>query len=195
MLAQLRLLLSLLLFIVSSSTLADGSDEAIMLIAHPDIKDGFFRQSVLVVKTHGKQGSVGIVVNKPSDYRLESLFPNNDAYKGEDKLLFRGGPIAPKMFVYLYNNDSKQRGDALGVSKYFSLTFKAESIREILTNKQQLDKFRVYNGHSGWGAGQLKKEIERGDWLVLPFDERYLMSDQPERLWSRLVKRFSGEWI
>lgn len=184
-----------LLLLSLSNTSADSEPTAQLLIAHPDVETGPFKGAVVLVRPHGLQGSVGVILNRPSRFRLEQIFTHNPAFTGEEKPLYRGGPITPKMFVYLYQRDGIERPDTLPITDGYALTFNAQSITELLTQKPRLAEVRIYNGYSGWGAGQLQREIERGDWLTLPLDERYLLTQQPEQLWSRLMQRFRGEWI
>ncbi|MBM3519143.1 MAG: DUF179 domain-containing protein, partial [Alphaproteobacteria bacterium] len=37
--------------------------------------------------------------------------------------------------------------------------------------------------------GQLERELEREDWLVVPADPALVFGDEPERLWERAVAR------
>lgn len=172
-----------------------GAAGTLLLIANPERHhQGYFRKSVVLVKRHGQSGSVGVILNRPSEHALETLFPENHVFKGSGKQLFRGGPLSPKTLLYLYR-DALPRSDALAVGEDYFLTFKAASIEALLNEKKTLSQVRVFNGHAGWGRGQLQQEISRGDWFVIPLQVDYLLGDHPEALWETLIRRFRGGWV
>jgi putative transcriptional regulator len=50
----------------------------------------------------------------------------------------------------------------------------------------------VFAGYSGWGAGQLEREIEEEAWFVVDADPADPFSDNPETLWRDILKRQRG---
>ena len=48
------------------------------LIAMPGLNDEFFGKSVVYVCEHSPRGALGLIVNKPSDLKLEDLFDKLD---------------------------------------------------------------------------------------------------------------------
>ena len=69
----------------------------------------------------------------------------------------------------------------------------------LLTGKDQLrnqilaatgaDTFRVYLGYSGWGPGQLEREVETGAWHILKADAKLVFDSDPDSVWMRLIRR------
>jgi putative transcriptional regulator len=53
---------------------------------------------------------------------------------------------------------------------------------------------RAFVGHSGWGAGQLDSELERGDWITEPARREDAFSDQPRELWTLVLTRMGGSY-
>jgi putative transcriptional regulator len=51
-------------------------------------------------------------------------------------------------------------------------------------------KMKIMIGHSGWGPGQLDREIEQGAWLSLPCTEELVFMDDSE-MWA-VVSRQIG---
>ena len=45
---------------------------------------------------------------------------------------------------------------------------------------------RIFDGHAGWGPGQLEQQIERGGWKVTPATIEYVLYDSGD-LWERLA--------
>jgi putative transcriptional regulator len=65
------------------------------LIAMPGLEDAIFSRSVVYVCEHSERGSLGLVINKPSDIDLKVLFEKVELpLKREDLLqtpVFKGG--------------------------------------------------------------------------------------------------------
>ena len=51
---------------------------------------------------------------------------------------------------------------------------------------------RLVVGYSGWGAGQLENELERGSWLPAPGAAEMIFMQEPRSMW-RAVLRSIGE--
>ena len=51
---------------------------------------------------------------------------------------------------------------------------------------------RVYAGYAGWGPGQLDGELEDGSWIVEPALPEDVFTDDPEGLWSDVLRRKGG---
>ena len=58
------------------------------------------------------------------------------------------------------------------------------------------EKGKVFWGYSGWGAGQLDKELERHDWAVLKDDNTasLVMSAGVDDIWNEAVARFGNQY-
>jgi putative AlgH/UPF0301 family transcriptional regulator len=54
---------------------------------------------------------------------------------------------------------------------------------------------RFYIGHSGWAAGQLDFELERGSWHVVAADTDAIFSGKTASLWDRLIERLEPRGI
>jgi putative transcriptional regulator len=53
----------------------------------------------------------------------------------------------------------------------------------------------VFAGYSGWAAGQLQGELERGAWHMVPADAATVFETPPERIWPELIKRATTRQI
>ena len=56
----------------------------------------------------------------------------------------------------------------------------------------QLSRARVYVGFAGWGPGQLDAELEEGSWIVEPALPEDVFTDDPDGLWSGVLRRKGG---
>jgi putative transcriptional regulator len=46
--------------------------------------------------------------------------------------------------------------------------------------------FRLFDGYSGWGPGQLESEMEEGSWLIWDINPDQIFSES-EKLWQEAV--------
>ena len=65
----------------------------------------------------------------------------------------------------------------------------ADWINSALADATALSAVRVYAGYSGWAPGQLRNEVERGGWNILPADSETIFDKNPSEVWLELVKR------
>ena len=64
---------------------------------------------------------------------------------------------------------------------------------EVLTAKKPGNEVRFYIGHSGWAAGQLDFELERGSWHVVAADTDAIFSSKTDSLWDWLIERLDSK--
>jgi putative transcriptional regulator len=53
---------------------------------------------------------------------------------------------------------------------------------------------RGFAGHSGWGAGQLDSELDRGDWILEDATTQDAFCADPGALWSEVLVRKGGSY-
>ena len=65
------------------------------------------------------------------------------------------------------------------------------SILDALARGAGPARSKVMIGYSGWGPGQLGREIARGDWLIAPADEDVVFDDSSSDvdLWNAARER------
>ena len=151
-----------------------------LLIATPQIIDGVFGRSVVVVVDHDSEGTIGVVLNQPS---LELVADHLGHLSGDgldDERLYIGGPVQPEVGVCLSVGEGKFNIEIPGLSA--GLT----DIGERPTPNQ---RWRVYAGYAGWSPRQLAAEVEGGGWWVAESQVSDLLYADPSKLWQDAVAR------
>lgn len=153
------------------------------LIADPRLTDPNFRESVVLIVRHGSDGTIGIIINRPTAAPLSSLRDLPLPGTAPD-LLFFGGPVSPGRISSLIQTGHPVLESAVLEEVYF--TFDPGEIPGLLKESK---RFRIYAGYAGWAPGQLEGELDRGDWRLLPGEAALLFEKDPGRIWPELWRR------
>ena len=181
------LLLALLLWPLAAAAQLRGA--SILLVAANAMQDPRFAQTVIVVTRHGRSPPIGVIVNRPTAATLGDLFPKLPEAELKRPLQY-GGPVATDQVTFLFRS-ARGSEDAIAVTPGVHLGRSGVTLRRLLRGEHPHDGLRVFVGYAGWAFGQLEREIERGDWFVLPVDEKAIFDHPSETLWRELHRRAS----
>ena len=161
-----------------------------LLIASPSILDPNFRRTVVLITAHTDEGAVGLILNRRSDTTVGDAVPQLAPLTDDEEPVFVGGPVNPDGVAVLAEFDEP---DDAGVVVFEDVGFVA--LDEVLEGGQPaLHRRRVFAGVAGWGPEQLDDELERDDWIVEPADTDDIFTDDPEGLWSAVLRRKGGSY-
>ena len=169
----------------------------VFLVANTHLDSSTFSQTVILVVEHGGQGSVGIIINRPSDLSLTRLVPKTKEMGSRDDVVYFGGPVSPDGIVLLLRVRSPLAPEqAMHVFDDIYLSSSSSVLERLLRRDDDSeDMFHAYVGYAGWAPGQLTYEIERGDWFVVSGDAEKIFSADPESIWPQMIKALSGQWV
>jgi putative transcriptional regulator len=161
-----------------------------LLIAEPMLGDPSFSRSVVLICEHGPEGTVGFSLNRPTEHTLGDLLP--ELYT---PLLpvFQGGPVQLDTLHMLHRTPLAFGGTEVADGIYWGGSY--EALQEaVLHNSYQPIDLRLFVGYSGWGAGQLEKELEEGSWLVANVTPELIFETDPELLWRRAIESLGDDF-
>jgi putative transcriptional regulator len=160
------------------------------LIASPSILDPNFRRTVVFITAHTDEGAVGLILNRRSEATVGEAVPQLAPVTDLEELVFVGGPVNPDGVAVLAEFDDP---DDAGVVVLDDVGFVAldEALEE---GPPDLQRARVFAGVAGWGPEQLEDEFEREDWIVEQAEADDFFTDDPESLWSDLLRRKGGQY-
>ncbi len=155
------------------------------LVAQPDLRDPNFAHSVVLLFDHGEHGAAGVIVNRPTEARLDDLLPEVEGAAGLAGKVYLGGPVLPEGVLVLMRAGSAPEG----AREVFDDVY-VSADRELLARLVQGGGvFRVYAGYAGWAAGQLEWEIRQGGWALVPADAEAVFGDDPQAVWRKMLRR------
>ena len=181
-----RILLALVLLVGAAPAPAQ-ENEAMILVAHPSLRDFDYRQTVLIAAPAPNGGHVGVIINKPTRASLGSLFPEHEPSKKVIDPVYYGGPFSRGALVAIVRADAAPGAGTLPLMKNLYMAFRANTIDQII--EAHPNDARYYVGYVGWRPGELKGEVERGLWSVLGADTDVVFRKDMEGLWEELLQQ------
>jgi putative transcriptional regulator len=147
-----------------------------LLVATPKSQDRDFARTVILLIRFDPQSAVGLILNRPTDIPVAEALPDLKGARSAQLRVFAGGPILTGVRALFRSRED--------VSVLANQALRAK----LIAGDTPASTFRVYAGYTGWTAGQLKSEVERGLWRVLASDPAVVFDPHPETLWPRLSK-------
>lgn len=161
--------------------------KGVLLVAHPSLMDPNFQQTVVLVCEHGAEGTLGVIINRPTAVPLSEALPNLSVLKGTSYVLFAGGPVQPDGILMLFR--VVEAPDALRkILERVYLGLNREILERVITKPNPTETFRAYAGYAGWAPGQVEFEMAMGSWAVVPADPSSIFDKAPETLWTEMVE-------
>ncbi len=184
-----------------SSLIMGGMAEAIyvggLLVATPLLDDPNFRRSVVLVLEHDEDGgTLGVILNRPSEIAVTQVLPSWDPLVTGPPVLFEGGPVqtdsALALAVVLSGEEPLGWRRLQGRSATSRLgTVDLDAPPEILAG--EISQMRIFAGYAGWTAGQLENELREGAWYVVDSEPADTFHSDPSLLWRTVLRRQRGD--
>lgn len=149
-----------------------------LLVASPELRDGNFFRSVVLMIQHDDEGAFGLVLNRPTRNTVGDVWEMvADFPVDNDEPISIGGPVqGPLMALHteaVYGENEVLPG--------LYMTTDKDHLDYLVRNDHLA--YRIFSGYSGWAAGQLEDEMEVGGWLISPARAEQVFCDA-EDLWK-----------
>jgi putative transcriptional regulator len=159
-----------------------------LIVAGAALEDPSFRRTVVLLGEHGEDGAMGIVLNRASTVTVPEAVPPLAELAAVDDLVYIGGPVQPQAVVVLADFRDPERADVLVVESVGFLPAEVDELPDV----GDLRRVRVFAGYAGWAPGQLEDELAEGSWVVLPSRVTDVFTEDPDGLWSEVLRREGG---
>ncbi|MGH4016244.1 MAG: YqgE/AlgH family protein [Pseudonocardiaceae bacterium] len=169
---------------------ADEVAAGAALVAAPGMRDPTFRRTVVLIIEHRSSGTLGVVLNRPSDVPVRDVLPSWGRHATVPRALYVGGPIEQRAALCVAalpaGVDAESTEGLISVRGPLALV---DLDGDPAAMAPRLRGLRVFAGYSGWDHGQLDGEIDRGDWVVVPALPDDVLAPSGIDLWSRTLRR------
>lgn len=167
-----------------------------LLVASLSLTEPNFARTVVLLLDHDADGSLGLVLNRPTDWPAEDPLPVWSEYFAGPPVVFDGGPVSPEGVVALGASARVFADDATEFEGFRPVTSRLGLV-DLDQEPQELSEvvrsMRVFAGYAGWGPGQLDVEIVEGDWYVVEGLSGDAFSTDPTGLWHSVLRRQPNE--
>ncbi len=157
-----------------------------IIVTPRDSPDPHFANSVIVLANYGPTGALGLMIHYKSDLTIQKALTGLKGAEKRTDMVFVGGPVEIPMVFALLRSKSTPESASHVTGNLFLLTAK-QSITNALAGGRPASDLRVFIGYSGWGPGQLEREVRRSGWFIFDYDESIVFDDHPDTLWDRLI--------
>ncbi|HEU4385239.1 MAG TPA: YqgE/AlgH family protein [Anaeromyxobacteraceae bacterium] len=168
-----------------------GSLAGRLLVARPEMNDPRFSRTVVYMVRHDEDGALGLIVNRPFQEvsigdLLDRLGLDRQGVAGSLRMHY-GGPVEPGRVFVLHTADWKGEGTEV-IGDGIALTSPPGVLRAIGTGAGPR-RALLFLSYSGWGPGQLEREIRAGGWVTVPADAALVFDDDAGTKWQRAMAR------
>ncbi|MEU3740378.1 YqgE/AlgH family protein [Streptomyces sp. NPDC032198] len=175
-----------------------------LLVATPALADPNFDRAVVLLLDHDEEGSLGVVLNRPTPVDVADILEGWGDLAGAPGVVFQGGPVSLDSALGVAVIPGEEgpaagartrsgRGEPIGWRRVHG----AIGLVDLDTPPQllapALGSLRIFAGYAGWGPGQLEDELVEGAWYVVESEPGDVSSPDPERLWRAVLRRQRSE--
>ena len=166
----------------------------VLLYAMPGLPDPNFAQTVVLLLEHNSDGSLGVVLNRPTERSVDNALDVRAGTSGIDLHVSWGGPVQPGAVLSLVRT-LRAGPRARTILGEVHLTPDLDDVRQVLAERGGRLRARIFSGYAGWARGQLEAEVRAGSWVPEPADAATVFSTEPSRMWERvreILRRLSA---
>jgi putative transcriptional regulator len=161
-----------------------------LLLANTDLMEPTFRRSVIYVVEHNDGGTLGVVLNRPSETAVYNVLPQWAKLAAKPKTMFIGGPVKRDAALCLALLRAGVDAQGLpGLRHVAGRMVMVDLDADPTVIAPAVESVRIFAGYSGWTIGQLEGEIERDDWIVLSALPSDVLYEQRVDLWAKVLRR------
>jgi putative transcriptional regulator len=157
----------------------------VLLYAMPGLPDPNFAQTVVLLIEHGSDGSLGVVLNQPTERSVDNALDVRAGTSGIDLHVSWGGPVQPGAVLSLVRT-LRPGPRARTIVGEVHLTPDLEDVKQVLAERGGRLRVRIFSGYAGWARGQLAAEVRAGSWVPEPADAATVFSTEPSRMWEKV---------
>ncbi|HEY5855232.1 MAG TPA: YqgE/AlgH family protein [Aldersonia sp.] len=161
-----------------------------LLVSAVDLTEPAFRRTVVYIIEHNDSGTLGVVLNRPSDAAVVNVLPRWADLAAKPKALFVGGPVKRDAALCLaIVSVGVDVETVAGLRRVDGRIAMVDLDSDPADLQPFVEGIRVFAGYSGWTFGQLDGELARNDWMVTSALASDLLGPARRDLWAAVLRR------
>lgn len=167
--------------------------EGCILVASPAWSSEVYGRSVCLLVHHGKEGSVGVFLNRsfpetPAEL-WKHLAGDKAAVEGSQRRLHFGGPKAGPVIALHNQPELAEYTTVDGVY----MTAQIQNLQRLIQSQDEAE-VRIIVGQATWKPGELEVELRDGKWLPIPVSPQLVFASEDE-MWSRAMRQIGNHFV
>jgi len=156
-----------------------------ILISEPFLFDPNFKRTVILLVEHNKEGSVGFILNRSVDLKINDAIDEFPNFKRD---IYNGGPVGQESLFYIHTLGEQLDGcQKIMKELYWGGDF--DELKLLIdTGQVKPEDIRFFVGYSGWDAGQLDRELKDHSWIVANCNKSQIMDATQKEFWKDVLK-------
>ncbi|HMS70017.1 MAG TPA: YqgE/AlgH family protein [Saprospiraceae bacterium] len=156
-----------------------------LLISEPFSQDVNFKRTVVLISDYREEdGTVGFVLNRPTNLKINDLLSD---FPEIDSKVYYGGPVAIDTIHYIHC-----KGDIVDDSRFISKGLfwggNFDKLKFLIDAGLILaSDIKFFIGYSGWSPGQLEEEMEEKSWIIADMDINYAFTNKIPDMWHHVL--------
>lgn len=162
-----------------------------ILISEPFLYDYYFKRSVILLAEHNKEGSFGVIINKPLVMSFDEVVKDFPGFKAK---VYLGGPVSTDSLFFIHTFGDLIE-NSLPILEGLHWGGDLEQVKNMIQYGQVNEQnIRFFIGYSGWSAKQLDMELKRDSWLVSKLSAEQVMNSNTDEMWKATLKQLGREY-
>jgi putative transcriptional regulator len=168
-----------------------GAEKGRLLASEPYLADPNFERTIILLTEHNHEGSVGFVLNKPSESSVTEIMED---IKNIHSTVYIGGPVQQDTLHFIHRNPDIS--DSIEVTEGIFWGGNFDQILLFIETKQlNVSDIKFFLGYSGWSPGQLEEELNLNSWIVSNQVTQDLIFETPsEMMWKKSLQSLGGRF-
>jgi len=162
-----------------------------ILISEPFLMDNYFKRSIILLTEHTHEGTVGFVLNKPVNMKVNEIMTDLPAI---DVVVSLGCPVQTNTLHYIHTlGDIIPNSMKIIKNIYWGGEF--DVIKRLLeTSTLNNENIRFFLGYSGWQPSQLDDELADNAWVVADISPEEIMTPMNKHFWIKTLYRLGKKY-
>jgi putative transcriptional regulator len=162
-----------------------------ILISEPFLSDTYFKRSVVFLTEHNDEGSVGFVLNKPIDLKLQDVLQD---FPETDSGVSIGGPVNTNTVHYIHTL-GKKLPESIQVTNKIWWGGSFDVLKEMaFAGAIKSHELRFFLGYSGWSPNQLDNELKENAWLIGEISDKMIMTGIQGDFWNEVLIKMQNKY-
>lgn len=166
--------------------------KGVLLVADRTMPDRRFQRTVILILEHDAgRGTLGLVLNRPTDVTLDQIMPDS-GFRNHPMPINWGGPVAQNNLFMLFQANKAVAG-SLPLASGLFWSASPTTLAALQQSGYDETTLLLFIGAAGWAPGQLDNELGQDSWKLFAiqtgavFHNNKDNPDNGDALWHHFV--------